>query len=143
MIALDTSLLVYAHRAGAPEHRAAQRAIERACTEPGGCGVALATVTEFWSLVTHPALSSRPSRPAEASAFLERLVEGGELQVWSPGAGFAERLVQLAVELDVRGARVFDLQIALTALEQGARQIWTHDQGFKPVPGLRVVDPLG
>ena len=45
-------------------------------------------------------------------------------------------------ELDVAGARVFDLQIALTAFENGAAELWTHDQGFTRVPGLRFVDPL-
>jgi predicted nucleic acid-binding protein len=38
--------------------------------------------------------------------------------------------------------QIFDLQIAVIAQEAGAREIWTHDQGFLSLPGLRVVDPL-
>jgi predicted nucleic acid-binding protein len=64
------------------------------------------------------------------------------MQVWLPGAGFAERLMQLACDLDVSGVRVFDLQIALTAFENGASEIWTHDADFVRVPGLRIVDPI-
>ena len=64
------------------------------------------------------------------------------MQVWSPGAGFDDRLLQLATDLAVAGPRVFDLQIALTAFAHGAAELWTHDLGFVKVPGLRLVHPL-
>jgi len=37
-----------------------------------------------------------------------------------PGPSFAIRLLQIAADLDVTGPRVFDLQIALCALDGGA-----------------------
>jgi hypothetical protein len=37
---------------------------------------------------------------------------------------------------------VFDPQIALTAFENGATEIWTHDHGFLGFPGLTILDPL-
>jgi len=42
----------------------------------------------------------------------------------------------------VQGPRIFDLQIALTAFENGATEIWTHDRNFLSLPGLRVRDPF-
>jgi predicted nucleic acid-binding protein len=51
-------------------------------------------------------------------------------------------LLQTAAELGVSGPRIFDLQIALTAFEGGATELWTHDGSFITVPGLRVFDPL-
>src|ERR1700690_1385205 len=39
VIAVDTNLLVYAHRAGCPEHDAARRAIEDAANDAGGWGI--------------------------------------------------------------------------------------------------------
>lgn len=50
--------------------------------------------------------------------------------------------MQLATDLDVVGARVFDLQMALVAFEGGATELWTHDARFGRIPGLRVHDPL-
>ena len=47
-----------------------------------------------------------------------------------------------SADLGVAGPRVFDLQIALTAQDNGASQIWTHDSQFIRVPGLRIVFPL-
>ena len=142
MIAVDTNLLVYAHRSAVPEHRRARRAIEGAANDARGWGISAATIGEFWSIVTHPEASGRPSSPKEAAAFLRSLAEGGGMQVWTPGTGFADRLLQLAIDLEVSGARIFDLQIALTAFENGAVEIWSHDRNFVRLPGMRVRDPL-
>lgn len=68
--------------------------------------------------------------------------EGGA-QIWLPGAGFDARLRGVAAERGIQGPRIFDLQIALSAFEAGAREIWTHDGRFESVPGLRVHDPIG
>lgn len=142
MIALDTNLLIYAHRRATPEHRAAQRALERAAASETGWGFAVPTLAEFWSIVTHPAAAGRPSNPKQASGFIQALIRDGGAQVWLPGPGFGQRLLQLATDLHISGLRIFDLQIALIAFENGARHIWTHDREFVSVPGLRVADPL-
>ena len=141
MIALDTNLLVYAHRRAAPEHKAAQRAIERARQSGRGWGLTDASVVEFLAVATHPAAAGRPSTAAEAGAFLDALVAAGA-RLWTPGSGFASRLIGLAADLDVTGPRVFDLQIALAAIDNGATELWTHDAHFVRVPGLPVVHPL-
>jgi toxin-antitoxin system PIN domain toxin len=142
VIAVDTNLLVYAHRAALPEHRAARQAIERAVRAGTGWGISQPSLAEFWSVVTHPAATGRPSSGQEASSFLASLVRDGGAQIWLPGPGFWERLLQLAAHLEVQGSRIFDLQIGLTALEHGAHEIWTHDRRFVALPGLRVRDPL-
>ena len=138
MIALDTNLLVYAHRSAVAEHRAARRAVARASASAAGWGVSLPVVGEFWSVVTHPAARGRPSTPDEARRFLAALEAAGA-RIWMPGTGFATRLAQVAVSLSVAGPRVFDLQIALAAFEGGATQLWTADRRFVSVPGLPVV----
>lgn len=141
MIALDTNLLVYAHRSQVAEHRAARRAIEAAAGQGEGWGMASASLPEFWAIVTHPAASGRRSTPDQASGFVRALVAAGA-EIWLPGPGFGDRLLQLAADMQVTGPRVFDLQIALMAFESGATQLWTHDKAFVKIPGLVVRDPL-
>lgn len=143
MIAIDTNLLVYAHRSALPEHRAARRALERAARADAGWGISQTSLVEFWSVVTHPASAGRPSTPDEASAFLTRLQHDGGAQFWTPAPGFGERLLRLATGLGVVGTRIFDLQIGLVAFDNGASEIWTHDRRFVAPPGLRVHDPIG
>jgi hypothetical protein len=142
VIGIDTNLLVYAHRGDAPQHGAALRALEQAVSHTDGWGIPLGAVTEFWSVVTHRAAPGGPSTPAQAMAFLNRLLEDGDGQVWVPGTGFGQRLLQLAVDLGITGPRVFDLQIGLVAFENGACELWTHDRHFQAVPGLRLRHPL-
>jgi predicted nucleic acid-binding protein len=141
VVALDFNLLIYALCSEYAEHVSARRAVQRAADNPRGFGVPLPCVAELWNIVTQPPSVIAPATPAEVGAFLEALVEGGAV-VWHPSAGFWRRLVQLATELRVSGVRVFDLQIALIAFENGATEIWTHDRNFTRVPGLRVHDPL-
>ena len=142
MIAIDTNLLIYAHRAGVPQHEASRTSIERAMLDRQGWGIAQPSIAEFWAIVTHPAATGRPSTQKEAAAFVRSLVEDGGAQIWYAGDAFCKRWAALAVELQIRGSRIFDLQIALIASENGAREIWTHDRRFVSVPGLRVRDPL-
>jgi hypothetical protein len=142
VIAIDTNLLVYAHRSGVPEHVSAQHAIERASEDPRGWGVALATIAEFWMNVTHPAAAGGPSTTEQARDFIAALFSNGPGTVWTPREPFWNRFLQLASDLDIRGVRVFDLQIALTAFDNGATEIWTHDRDFVGFPGVRIHDPL-
>lgn len=142
MIAVDTNLLVYAHRAGLAEHLPAQAAIERAASASAGWCIPWPCLLEFWSVVTHPSCAGGPTTPRRAREFIESLVEGAGAAVLQPGAGFAGRCVRAAERLGVQGPRVFDLQIGMLCREGGAEELWTHDAGFLAVPGLRVVDPL-
>jgi toxin-antitoxin system PIN domain toxin len=142
LIAVDTNVLVYAHRSAVPEHRRARAALERAANDTDGWGISLPVLGEFWSIVTHPKALGGPSTVAQAASFIRALIASAEMKVWVPEAGFPEYLLQRAVNMSVSGARIFDLQIALIAANSGAREIWTHDQNFVGVPGIRIRDPL-
>src|SRR5205807_1569225 len=125
--AVDTNILIYAHRRAAPEHQAATHAINEAAGSRSGWGIAVASIGEFWAVVTHPSSKGGASTPAQAAGFLASLVHEAEMKVWVPPHGFDRRLIQIAKERDVRGSLVFDLQIALTAIHAGARELWTRD----------------
>jgi toxin-antitoxin system PIN domain toxin len=142
LIAVDTNLLIYAHRAGVPEHRAARRALERASGARQGWGIPVPCLAEFWSIVTHPACAGGPSTPRQARDFLSSLVHGLGAVIWLPRDGFWDRLARLASDLRVQGPRIFDVQIALVAFESGATELWTHDARFVTLPGLPLRDPL-
>ena len=142
MIAVDTNLLVYAHRSGCPEHDRARRAIEQAAARDTEWGIPAACVLEFWSVVTHPASAGGASEPAVAREFISALRETAGAVILAAPAAMAPRCLQLADQMQIRGPRIFDLQISLTALEAGVSEIWTHDAGFVGLPGLSIRDPL-
>ena len=126
LIAIDTNLLIYAHRSALPEHRAARRAIEQASRDPRGWGIALPSVSEFWAIVTHPKSLGGPSTAQQARGFLESLITEAGARLWMAHEGFWDRLLRLAGQLRIQGPRIFDLQIGLTAFDNRAVEIWTH-----------------
>ena len=142
MIALDTNLLIYAHREKTPEHQRACAAIIEALNHPEGWGICLPSIAEFWSIVTQPAQPGGASSAAVVNHFFHYLLTEGHGHIWTPGPGFGERLMRWAAALKVRGRKIFDLQIAVIAFEHGAREIWTHDHNFVSVPAVKVRDPL-
>ena len=142
MIAIDTNLLIYAHRSKCNESPTARIAIEDACRSSKGWGFSFPCLAEFWCVVTHSECENRSSTPGEADRFIQSLVDEGGATIWLPTAGFESRLSGIARDLNVKGARIFDLQIALIAYENGATKIWTHDKNFLKIPGLKVEDPL-
>ena len=73
---------------------------------------------------------------------MRSLVEDGGARLWRPGPGFGQRLLQVAADRAVSGVRIFDLQVALTAFDNGAVEVWTHDRNFTTFPGLAVEHPL-
>ena len=142
MIAVDTNLLVYAHRAGCHEHARARQAIEEVAGRGEEWGIAASCVFEFWSVVTHPASAGGASRPSQARDFVQGLLETAGAVILPPPAALVPRCLQLAEQMGLCGPRIFDLQISLTALEAGVSEIWTHDAGFVGLPGLTIRDPL-
>lgn len=141
MIALDTNLLLYALDSASALHIPARRAIDLAAAHPEGWGVPLGCALEFWSVATRPFDGCRLVTGAEALAFLESLREAGA-QFWQPEAEFIGRWLGHGEAEGIAGRRIFDFAIAATALDNGATELWTHDRGFRPLPGLRVFDPL-
>jgi predicted nucleic acid-binding protein len=59
-----------------------------------------------------------------------------------PRQARGQPLHHIFAQRHIPGTPIFDLQIALTAVESGAREIWTHDRDFLTLPGLRVRNPL-
>ena len=69
MIALDTNILVYAHRAGSPKHEKAKAAVLETVEHSRGWGINLPTIPEFWSIVTHPQIQGGASSPQVITQF--------------------------------------------------------------------------
>jgi len=79
--------------------------------------------------------------PEVAAEFLDPLQDAG-IEILPPGMSFAARLWRLAADLGIIGARIFDLQIGLCALDGGATELWTRGRRFVKFPGLVLRDPF-
>ena len=142
MIAVDTNLLVYSHRADSPFHQAAKELVERLRTQPAAWAIPWPCVHEFMSIVTHPAIFRSPTPLATALAAVDAWLAAGNLNLLSESEGYWERLRQLATAARLKGPRIHDARIAALCLHHGARELWTADRDFSAFPQLTTVNPL-
>ena len=138
MIAVDTNVLVYAHRAETVLHDIAARRLTELAEGKGLWGLPVFCVGEFIRVVTHRRVFNPPSKLEEAIRFLEHVVAAPGCRILCPEPGFFELLTMVAREADARGNLAFDAQIAALCREHGVSVLLTNDRDFARFGGLRV-----
>lgn len=142
MIAVDTNVLVYAHRADAPQHEASRRALSTLAEGLGAWAIPWPCLHEFVSVVTHPRIYAPPTPLGQALDQVEAWLESPTLQVLGESPGHWRRLADLARRGAVRGPQIHDARIAAICLEHGVRELWTADRDLGRFPDLRTRNPL-
>ena len=142
MIAIDTNLLVFAHRGNAPHHQAALAALQPVLEGPSAWALPWPCVHEFISVVTHPRIYKPASTLPEALGFLELLFGSPSLHLLAESPGYFEKLCALATTAKLSGPRIHDARIAALCLHHGVRELWTSDRDFSLFPKLKTRNPL-
>lgn len=137
MIAVDTNILVYAHRQELPAHKAALQAVRRLAEGIFPWGIPVFCLGEFLRVVTHPRVLNPPSTLEQALSALDGLLASPSVRVLSPGARYPGLLAQALRAGDARGNLAFDAQIAAVCAEHGAVTLLTLDRDFSRFPAIR------
>ena len=138
MIAVDTNILIYAHRAETDLHDTAVAELARLAEGNDLWALPVFCVTEFLRVVTHRRVFNPPSTSSEALDFVKSLIAAPTCVVVRPEAGFLKHLEVAIRQADARGNLVFDAQIAALCREHGIATILTRDQDFKRFDGLQI-----
>ena len=142
MIALDTNLLVYAHREDSEFHQPALAKVRALVEGPGHWALPWPCLHEFIAVVTHKSIY-KPATPLNAAfAFLDSLLASPRAQMLSESPGYLEKLRQLAQAARLSGSRIHDARIAALCLHHGVRELWSADRDFSAFPQLKVRNPL-
>ena len=133
MIAVDSNMLIYALNGAVPEHRAAVKAIKRAEKE----GILVNTL--ILMEVCHHLVKrlGAVDGPQRASGFLAGpfgCVEEFDETLLGESLEVLARFTHLGI-----GGR--DASVIATMNRHEVRRLLTHDEAFKRVPGVEVVDP--
>ncbi len=142
MIAVDTNILVYAHRVDSPHHQQACQTVLDLAEGQVTWAIAWHCLAEFFSIVTHPRIYAPPSTPIQAIAQIEAWIESPTLLVLSETTMSWGNLKSLLLKTQVQGPRVFDARIAALCIEHGVTQLLTADRDFAAFPELLVKNPL-
>ncbi len=142
MIALDSNLLVFAHRGNSVHHAAALAALKPVVEGSSAWALPWPCVHEFISIATHPAIYKPASTLVEALDFLESLFKSPHLHLLSESPGYFEKLRALAAAARISGPRIHDARIAALCLHHGVSVLWSADRDFRAFPQLKVHNPL-
>lgn len=141
MIALDTNVLVYAHREDSPHHEAASRVLAELAEGVAAFAVPWPCVHEFLAVVTHPRIYDPPSTSAQGVAAMASLQALPHLRLLGETEDHLDLLAEL-IGTSTVGPRVHDARIAAICLGHGVSELWSADRDFSWFPGLRTRNPL-
>jgi hypothetical protein len=142
VIAVDTNLLVYAHRADSPWHAAAARAVAGLAEGRTPWAIPWPCLHEFYAIVTHARIYRPPTPPPGAIDQIEAWLESPSLVPVGEATGYWQSLKPLLRNGLIEGARVHDARIAALCLQHGVGELWSADRDFSRFPELKVRNPL-
>ena len=142
MIAVDTAILIYAHRRDSPFHDAAAGRMREIAEGTQPWAIPWPCVHEFFSIATHPRVYDPPSTTAQACAQIAAWLGSPSLTLISEGSTHWVTLRQLVIEGKVAGPLVHDARIAALCLAHGVTELWTLDRDFSRFSALKTRNPL-
>jgi uncharacterized protein len=142
LIAVDTNILVYAHRRDSEWHAPALEALRELAERETRWGVPWPCVHEFLAIVTHPRIYSPPTPLGVALQGVSVWLESPGCVALAEGPGYLETLRQVLNEGRVAGGMVHDARIAAICLYNGVGSLWTSDRDFSRYPRLKTSNPL-
>ncbi len=142
MIAVDTNLLVYAHREDSPWHDGAYEQIANLAEGRATWALPWPCIHEFLAIVTHLKIYAPPTPLRGAIEQVEAWLESPSLVLLTESDGYWQEL-RAALELGkISGPQVHDARVAALCLHHGVSELWTVDRHFGRFPNLAVRNPL-
>ena len=142
MIAVDTNVLVYAHREDSAFHGEASAALSELAGGSERWAVPWPCAHEFIAVVTHPKIFKIPTPLAHALKALEDLDACPTLEFIGEEQGYLVPLREIALAARVQGGAIHDARIAAICRVHGVRELWSADRDFSRFPQLKVRNPL-
>jgi uncharacterized protein len=142
LIAVETNILVYAHREESPFHRSALRRITELSEGPISWAIPWPCLHEFISVVTHPLVFVPPTPLGTALATVDRWVKSPGLVLLTETQTHWETLREIVEAARISGPLIHDAKIAALCLQHGVSELWSADRDFSRFPSLKVVNPL-
>lgn len=142
MIAVDTNLLVYAHRRDSSWHAAAARHVAKLAEGRASWAIPWPCLHEFVSVVTHPRIFRPPTTLPEAIAQVDAWLESPTVVLLSEGPTHWGALRPVLEAAKAVGPLVHDARIVALCRDNGVSELWTADRDFGRFPGLSFRNPL-
>jgi toxin-antitoxin system PIN domain toxin len=142
LIAVDTNLLVYAHRSDSEFHERAAACLRQLAEGRTRWALPWQCVHEFFGIATHPRIYDPPTPIQAAIAQVDAWLASPSIVLLSEADEHWSDLRRLLTAGKVSGPRVHDARIAALCLSHGVSELWSADRDFSRFPGLKTRNPL-
>lgn len=142
MIAVDTNVLVYAHREDSPWHSRAHDVVAGLAEGPAPWALPWPCLHEFLAITTHPRIYNPPTPTERALDQVAAWLESPSLVLLAESEGYWDVLRGMIEHGRVSGASVHDARVAALCVHHGVRELWTADRDFTRYRVLAVRNPL-
>ncbi|SOD72304.1 hypothetical protein SAMN05892883_1709 [Jatrophihabitans sp. GAS493] len=138
MIAVDTNVLVYAHRQDSPFHEPAAAAMRDLAESASTWAIPWTCLHEFYAVVTNRRIFAPPSTREQALDQIDAWCASPSVALLTESVNHLEILGDLIRQAHLTGPSVHDARIAATCLSHGVRELLTLDRDFSRFPALRT-----
>jgi uncharacterized protein len=142
LIAVDTNVLVHAHRVDSAWHELADAAVAQLAESSASWAIPWPCIHEFLAICTNPRIFDPPTPLEDAIEQVECWREAPGLVFIGEAPEYWRRLRSLLVSGRATSGRVNDARIAAICLQHGVTELWSADRDFGRFPDLRVRNPL-
>lgn len=143
MLAVDTNVLVYAHRREPDEHDRAFELLRELVEGTEPWAIPWPCVYEFHSVVTNPKIwKGSASTAQQAWAQLAAWFAAPRLRLLAEPEGFVDVLSGFLKRPRVRGALAHDARVAAICVAHGVDKLLTRDRDFSLFPELETENPF-
>ena len=142
MIAVDTNILVYAHRSESPFHESAYECVRSLAEGNAPWGIAVSCVHEFLAIVTNPKIFKPASTHLQALAQVDAWLASPQVHLMHSGAHHWQILSDLTRKAKLVGGQFHDARIAAICIENGVAMLWSADRDFGRFKVLKTQNPL-
>ena len=139
MIAVDTNVLVAAHRLDAARHQQALGWVRSLAEGLEPWAIPVFCLGESVRVVTHRRVFDPPSTIAQAIDAVDALLESPSVRILMPATGHWSLLRTSIAAGEATGNLVFDAQIAALCREHGVERLLSEDRDFRRFPALTLV----
>lgn len=142
MIAVDTNILVYAHRAESAFYTQAYACMQTLAEGNRRWGIPVSCLHEFLAVVTNTKIFRPASSHEQAIAQIDAWLASPQAVVLHSGSTHWKVLAQLALQAKLKGGQFHDARIAAICMENGVSVLWSADRDFGRFKVLKTLNPL-
>lgn len=142
MTAVDTNILVYAHRGEMPMHEPARRCIRQLSESTAPWAIPWPCVHEFVAVVSNPRAFRTPSPMDVALTQMEYWMDSPSVVLLGETKSHWRFLRTIVGSAKIAGPAVHDARIAALCQQHGVTTLFSVDRDFSRFTGLRTVNPL-